>query len=133
MFWKSLEDKSASKDDISKFFSSRNYSAVCDVPCLIYWRDIVRAHPDAKIILTVRDPSQWFKSINTALIPLARQIMRSGHRFLRHYSFLPFRWSWMLKLICYIFYRKSFQIDSLRILFQQFQLKEFQQESTSTQ
>eukprot|EP00090_Calanus_glacialis_P019390 TRINITY_DN29791_c0_g1_i1.p1 TRINITY_DN29791_c0_g1~~TRINITY_DN29791_c0_g1_i1.p1 ORF type:complete len:282 (+),score=39.24 TRINITY_DN29791_c0_g1_i1:64-909(+) len=118
VFWKSLEAKSATKDDISKFFSSRNYSAVCDVPCLIYWREIVRAHPHAKIILTVRDPSQWFKSINKALIPISTQIMR---------------WSWMLRLICYVFYRKCFQIDLLRILFQQFQLKEFQQESTATQ
>jgi len=115
-FWKSLKDESATKDDIQNYFCSQNYSAVCDVPSILYWRDIVKAHPTAKIILTVRDPDQWFKSINTALIPLSKQI---------------FRWSWMLKLICYIFYRRCFQVDLLHILFQQFGRKEFQQESTA--
>jgi len=117
-FWKSLKDESATKDDIHNYFLTNNYSAVCDVPSILYWRDIVKAHPTAKIILTVRDPGPWFKSINTALIPLSRQIMR---------------WSWMLKLICYIFYGRCFQIDLLHILFQQFGRKEFGQESTAIQ
>ena len=75
-FWKSLKDESATKDDIQNYFITRDYSAVCDVPCLVYWRDIVKAHPNAKIILTVRDPVEWYKSINKALIPLSKQIMR---------------------------------------------------------
>ena len=74
-----MAEKSATKDEISQFFCSRNYSAVCDVPSLLYWREIVRALPQAKIILTVRDPALWYKSINKALIPLSTQIMRLEH------------------------------------------------------
>ena len=122
IFWKSLEDKSATKDDIFKFFSSRNYSAVCDVPCLIYWRDIVRAHPHAKIILTVRDPSLWFKSINKALIPISTQIMRLEVFVIFRFSLIfhcsggPGCWSWfvmfftesVIKLIRYEFFSSNF-------------------------
>lgn len=117
VFWTSMADKSATKDDISEFFKSGNYSGVCDVPCLLYWREIVKAHPQAKIILTVRDPVLWYQSLNTAIIPLAKQINR---------------WSWILKIICYILYGKCFQVSLLQILFQQFHLKEFEQQSTAT-
>ena len=71
-----MADKSATKENISKFFQCGNYSGVCDVPCLLYWREIVRAQPQARIILTVRDPALWYQSIHTALIPLATQINR---------------------------------------------------------
>jgi len=115
-FWKSLEEQTATSTEIQEFFRSRNYSAVCDTPCITFWREILRAHPHAKIILTVRNPRDWFTSINKALVPLSTQILR---------------WSWMLKIICYIFYRHAFQVELLRILFQPFQSKELLTESTA--
>jgi len=117
-FWKSLKEESATSEDIAAYFANGNYQAACDVPCLAYWRDIVAAHPHAKIILTTRDPAQWYQSVSKALIPIAGQVRR---------------WNWLLRLVYYIFYGRTFQVDLLNILFQQFCCKEFQQESSAIQ
>ncbi|USW54959.1 hypothetical protein Slin15195_G082780 [Septoria linicola] len=37
--------------------------AVTDIPCVIFYRELLAAYPDAKVILTVRDsPEQWMRS-----------------------------------------------------------------------
>lgn len=36
------------------------YAAATGGPCAIYYRQIVQAFPDAKVILTVRDADQWY-------------------------------------------------------------------------
>ena len=55
---------------------SRNIAAVCDVPTILHWQQIHAAFPQAKIILTHRDPELWHKSINTTLVPLATMVLR---------------------------------------------------------
>ena len=40
----------------------QDYSAAVDWPACHFWRELADLHPDAKIILTVRDPDQWFDS-----------------------------------------------------------------------
>jgi len=117
-FWKSLKGGSATQEEIRSYFAGGNYGAVCDVPCLIYWRDIVKAHPGAKIILTVRDPIKWYSSLSTALIPLAKQIKR---------------WTWLMRLVMFLLPGKSFMTESLQILFQQFHEKQLQEESMAIQ
>ena len=91
--------------------------AVCDVPSILYWEQIQEAFPSAKIILTVRDPEDWFRSINTTLTPL---------------SIMVHRWSWMLRLLCLVFFQRTSQIDMLRLLLDQFMRKELLEEQTAT-
>lgn len=38
------------------------YRAVVDWPGAYFWRELVRAHPDARVILTVREPERWYAS-----------------------------------------------------------------------
>src|SRR5829696_4202978 len=38
------------------------YRAIVDWPGAYFWRELIAAHPDAKVILTVRDPSRWYES-----------------------------------------------------------------------
>lgn len=38
------------------------YQATVDWPGAYFWRELVKAHPRAKIILTVRDPDRWYDS-----------------------------------------------------------------------
>lgn len=40
------------------------YDACLDVPACMFWADLHRAYPDAKIILTKRDVDSWVKSAN---------------------------------------------------------------------
>jgi hypothetical protein len=38
------------------------YTSTVDWPGLMIWRELAAANPDAKIILTVRDPQTWYAS-----------------------------------------------------------------------
>jgi hypothetical protein len=46
------------------------YSATVDWPGAAYYRALADCYPDAKVILTVRDPDEWHASISEALLPL---------------------------------------------------------------
>jgi sulfotransferase family protein len=38
------------------------YKATVDWPGTYFWRELVAAYPDARVILTVRDPERWYES-----------------------------------------------------------------------
>ena len=38
------------------------YRAIVDWPGAYFWRELTSAHPEAKVILTVRDPERWYAS-----------------------------------------------------------------------
>lgn len=39
-----------------------DFEATVDFPACIYYRELLREFPDAKVILTLRDPDRWFQS-----------------------------------------------------------------------
>jgi len=43
------------------------YRAAVDWPPSFFWRQLVASYPNAKVILTVRDPDDWYRSISTTL------------------------------------------------------------------
>ena len=47
----------------------RGYRAQVDFPGARYWRELARAYAKAKVILTVRDPDEWFDSARATIIP----------------------------------------------------------------
>jgi len=116
-FWTAMRDGKASKKMIRSYFRSRHCVAVCDVPSILHWEKIHEAFPSAKIILTSRDPAQWYRSINTTLTPLAQMVNR---------------WSWMMKVMCFVFYQRTSQIDLLKLLLDQFTRVELLEEDTAT-
>jgi hypothetical protein len=50
-----------------------NYTAAVDTPTWIWWKELMEKYPDAKVILTMRDPDSWYKSMQRIL--LQRQAM----------------------------------------------------------
>ena len=87
-FWLAMSEGRATTKMIRDYFISRQCSAVCDVPSILYWREIHAAFPSAKVVLTVRDPGKWFTSINNTLVPLAIMVDRQdSRRFLLMISF----------------------------------------------
>lgn len=46
----------------------KGYNAQVDWPGAAYWQDLVAQYPDAKVILTVRDPHAWFQSMQQTII-----------------------------------------------------------------
>jgi hypothetical protein len=51
--------------DWEKIFAG--YSATVDWPNATYWRELAAAYPDAKLILTERDPDIWFDSTQATI------------------------------------------------------------------
>jgi hypothetical protein len=44
------------------------YSSMTDFPGVRYWRELVAYYPDAKVVLTLRDPDKWFESAQATIL-----------------------------------------------------------------
>ncbi len=62
-----LQDKSV-LDEILE-----GYRAAIDWPACHFWRELLAANPQAKVILTVRDASSWYKSIHDTLYQMLQK------------------------------------------------------------
>jgi len=47
-----------------------NYRACVDWPSARFWREIAARYPDAKVLLTLRDPDKWFDSVHATIYPV---------------------------------------------------------------
>ena len=45
------------------------WRAAVDFPSAMYYRDLMAAFPDAKVILSVRDPDAWYESMRQTILP----------------------------------------------------------------
>jgi hypothetical protein len=55
-----------------------DYRAIVDWPGAYFWRELAAAHPQAKVILTVRDPARWWASIQATIFPFLEQLAVDG-------------------------------------------------------
>ena len=47
-----------------------DYRSCVDWPSARYWREIAAHYPDAKVLLTLRDPESWFESVHATIYPV---------------------------------------------------------------
>ncbi|KAK6971947.1 hypothetical protein R3P38DRAFT_3138311 [Favolaschia claudopus] len=45
-----------------------NFKVVADVPGIIFAAELVQAHPQARVILTMRNPDSWWNSLQQTLL-----------------------------------------------------------------
>ncbi len=45
------------------------YKAAVDFPACCAWEELYEAYPEAKVVLTVRDPASWWTSTSTVIYP----------------------------------------------------------------
>jgi Sulfotransferase domain len=50
----------------------RGYRATVDWPAVSLWRELIAANAKAKVILTVRDPEQWYESASATIFARMR-------------------------------------------------------------
>ena len=46
------------------------FQAIVDWPGAYFWRELTAAHPDAKVLLTVRDPERWYDSVQPTIFAM---------------------------------------------------------------
>ena len=71
-FWLAASRGELGDEDWREFIRDSRVSASVDFPMSLYWRDLARLYPEAKVILTVRDPVRWFSSVSNTI----RQVLR---------------------------------------------------------
>lgn len=49
-----------------------------DWPGVYFWRELVVAHPAAKVVLTVRDPQKWYDSVHKTIYQAAVRAQEAG-------------------------------------------------------
>lgn len=62
-FW--IRARTGPSVDFSQFF--RGYRATVDWPACEFYRELMAAFPDAKVLLNVRDPAAWYESTRETL------------------------------------------------------------------
>jgi hypothetical protein len=55
-----------------------NYQSACDWPSCTFYEELADKYPDAKVILSLRDPKSWFKSVSNTIMPAMRKPDGSG-------------------------------------------------------
>jgi hypothetical protein len=54
------------------------FHSTTDYPACTYWRELAELYPDAKVVLTVRDPDSWFDSVSETIFSQKMQGSLAG-------------------------------------------------------
>ena len=46
-----------------------NYQSACDWPSCSFYKELADFYPDSKVILSLRDPKSWYKSVSNTIMP----------------------------------------------------------------
>ena len=65
--WSDIFSGRMNDEDFKNFFLSNNEVAGMDVPFCFEYKRAMRVFPDAKVILTTRDPESWVKSMKSTI------------------------------------------------------------------
>lgn len=55
------------------------FQATVDWPACAVYRQLMQAYPDAKVLLSVRDPEKWYQSVLSTIYPSSRRDPSSLH------------------------------------------------------
>jgi hypothetical protein len=55
------------------------YQATVDWPACTYYKDLMRVYPDAKVLLSERDPEKWYESVANTIYPSSHRDPTSLH------------------------------------------------------
>ncbi len=52
------------------------YQATVDWPSCTFYKELMSVYPDAKVLLTVRDPEKWYESVRSTIYKISRNVAR---------------------------------------------------------
>ena len=72
VFWPRVERGEVNEDGWREFISGEGLSGGVDFPMSLYWKELLVMYPNAKVLLTVRDPIKWYHSVKNTIRELHR-------------------------------------------------------------
>jgi hypothetical protein len=61
--WKEYVKDPTNLDLLHELTGGAGYRATCEFPAARYWDKMLELYPEAKVVLTVRDPEKWYASM----------------------------------------------------------------------
>jgi hypothetical protein len=61
------------------------YQSSTDYPGCMFWRELVAKYPDAKVILTTRDPEKWFESVSATVFSPEHRARFEGNPLMKEF------------------------------------------------
>ena len=90
-FWvdylSSKQQGCAAPELLKSYYDGSGWTASCDFPTAAFYEDLVQLYPDAKFILTLRDPESWFMSRYRMLVWEAQRTQTLLFRVLKGLGF----------------------------------------------
>ena len=65
-FWREATRRKARGEPVDWEAAFAGYRATVDFPAANFWAEVAEAYPEAKVLLTVRDPNRWYDSASKA-------------------------------------------------------------------
>lgn len=87
--WLAVEEDRAQGRPVDWDDLLKGYDSCVDWPSAAYWRELAGHYPEAKVVLTVRDPERWLASVNATIF----------RRHLRGETFPDRAMSWVSSLL----------------------------------
>ena len=68
-FWEGINDGSvpATPEQFREMLIKDEFKATIDYPCCKYYQTLMEAFPNAKVVLTVRKPEKWYRSVRDTI------------------------------------------------------------------
>ena len=66
-FWIKAADGKVTTEDWRAFMISQGYRGAVDFPAAAFYKQLMSVFPNAKVILTVRDPTSWYDSVKNSI------------------------------------------------------------------
>jgi len=60
--WSKYVDNTRDHQLLHSMLGGKGYNSTCDFPTSMFWKEQLDLYPNAKVILTARDPEKWYKS-----------------------------------------------------------------------
>lgn len=54
----------------------QGYQSALDYPCALYYQELMTTYPDARVVLTIRDPEDWYESAYKTIYAVSRNRYR---------------------------------------------------------
>jgi hypothetical protein len=56
----------------------KGYQATVDWPACAFYKELMQVYPNAKVLLSVRDPEKWYESVTSTIYPVSHQNANSN-------------------------------------------------------